>query len=181
MKQARFVLLDRDGTIIVDKDHLTDPDEVELIPGVVIALRKLKSLGLGIIILTNQSVIGRGYISLSTLNAIHKRMLNLLSENNATIDAIYFCPHRPEDNCSCRKPKLGLAQQASKKIGFDLKTSFVIGDNRADIEMGKKMGATTILVKTGYGKKVAQEKLTEPDYIVDDLMEAANTIEQNLK
>lgn len=181
MNKKRFVILDRDGTIIKHKHHLTDLNDVQLTPKSAEAIKKLKDLGMGIIIITNQSVVGRGLVSLSGLEVIHKKILHLLAEKGAHIDAIYFCPHRPEDNCSCRKPKLGLAQQASKDYGFDPKSCFVIGDNTADIEMGKKFQATTILVKTGYGEKVAEESLVKPNNIVADLMEAANTIEHYLK
>lgn len=176
MKQKRFALLDRDGTIIVERDHLTDIKEVELIPRVAQALKKLRRLGLGLIIITNQSVVGRGHISFTSLEAIHKKILDLLSKNKATIDGIYFCPHKPEDNCSCRKPKLGLIEQAKKVHKFDPKLCFVIGDKAIDIELGKKMGATTFLVRTGYGSQV-DHKIANPDCVVDDLMEAANIIQ----
>lgn len=181
MKKRRFVLLDRDGTIIVDQDHLTNPDEVKLIPNAINALKKLRNLGLGIIIVTNQSVIGRGYINLSDLEAIHKRMLNLLSKEKATIDDIYFCPHTREDNCACRKPKLGLIEKASKKYNFNRKKCFIIGDKALDIELGEAMGATTFLVRTGYGAEAEKEKIVTPDYIVNDLLEAANIIQKRLQ
>lgn len=171
MKKRIFVLLDRDGTIIVEKDHVTHPDQVELIPNAADALIKLKSLGMGIIVITNQSVVGRGCISLSDLEAIHTRMLYLLSDGGEVIDGIYFCPHTVENNCNCRKPKPGLIERASKEHNFDPTLSFVIGDNKADMELGKNIGATTILVRTGYGKQVEKQNI-RPDYVVDNLKAA---------
>lgn len=169
MKKRRFVILDRDGTIIQDKNHLVDINEVELLPRVEIAIKKLNDLGLGVIMLTNQTVVGEGHISLKELELIHKKILNLLSKNGARLDGIYFCPHKKEDSCSCRKPKLGLIEQALKDYDFDPKKSFVIGDNYGDIQLGKNIGATTILVRTGYGLEVEEENLVKPDYVVDDL------------
>lgn len=165
--KKRFVLLDRDGTTIEHKHHLTDVNDVKLIPKVATAIKKLKKLGLGIIIMTNQSVIGRNLISLSELDRIHKKILHLLSAEGAHIDGIYFCPHIPEDNCKCRKPKTGLVERAAKKHKLDPKLSFVVGDSTADIELGKNIGATTILVRTGYGKKI--EKEVNPNYVVDNI------------
>lgn len=176
MRQKRFVLLDRDGTIILERDHLTDYSQVELIPKAAQALKKLRDLRLGLIIITNQSVVGRGHIDLAGLEKIHKRMVDLLSKDRAAIDGIYFCPHTQEDNCSCRKPKLGLIKKALKEHKFDPSSSFVIGDKAIDIELGQKMGATTFLVRTGYGTKV-DIKMVKPDYMVDDLSEAADIIQ----
>lgn len=178
--KKRFVILDRDGTIIKEKDHLTDINEVELIQNAASAIKQLNNLGLGIIILTNQSVVGRNLITLSDLELIHKKILNLLSTKGALVDAIYFCPHKPEDNCSCRKPKLGLIKKAIKDYDFDPELSFVIGDKKSDIELGKNIGATTILVRTGYGGGVEKEKIVNSDYVVDDLLEAANIIKRQL-
>lgn len=176
MKQKRFVLLDRDGTIILQRHHLADLNKVELIPRASKALKMLHNLGLGLLIITNQSVVGRGHINIDDLEKIHQRMLDLLSKEGATIDGIYFCPHTPEDNCLCRKPGLGMIKQASKKHKFDPRLCFVIGDKAIDIELGKKIGSTTFLVRTGYGAEVDIEK-TKPDYVVDDLFQAAKIIQ----
>lgn len=179
--KRRFVLLDRDGTIILHRHHLKDLEQVELIPNVAKAITQLKNLGLGIIILTNQSIVGRGYITVSDLQLIHTKILNLLSAEGAVVDAIYFCPHKPEDNCLCRKPKPGMVEEAMRKHNFDPKLCFVVGDNKGDIELGKNIGATTILVKTGYGREVSKDNSLTPDYIVDSLEEAKNVIAQQLK
>lgn len=173
----RFVVLDRDGTIITERNYLSDHNLVELIPNAAKGLKILKDLGLGLIIVTNQAGIGRGYFSLNNLILIHKKMIDLLKAEGVEMDDIYFCPHKPDDSCSCRKPKLGLIRIASKDHNFVLKQCFVIGDKALDIELGKKMKATTFLVLTGYGSTVEKENIVKSDYIVDDLKEAANIIQ----
>lgn len=166
--KKRFVIVDRDGTIIEHKHHLIDINDVRLLPNAASAIKKFKDLGLGIIIVTNQSVVGRNHISISDLELIHKKILDLLSARGAVVDSIYYCPHTPRDNCLCRKPKVGLIEKAVKEYGFDPKKSFVIGDNKSDIELGKNIRATTILVHTGYDKKIEKERIN-PDYVVDNL------------
>lgn len=180
MKKRRFVLLDRDGTIIVEKNYLSNPDHVELIPGAVKALKEFKKLGLGLVIITNQSGIGRKYFDLDALSKIHRKLTDLLFKGGVVLDDIYFCPHIPEDNCNCRKPKLGLIKKAAKEHNFDPKKCFVIGDKAIDVKLGQKMGATTFLVRTGYGAEIEKENLVKPDFIVDDLFQTAITIEEIL-
>ncbi len=177
-KKKRFVLLDRDGTLIIHKPYLSDPDQIELIPGVVEALKEFKKMGLGIVIITNQSGIDRGYFTLKILEKIHQRLNYLLAKEGVFLDDIYFCPHTPENDCLCRKPKIELIEKAAKKHHFDPKLCFVIGDNKSDIKLGKNIGAKTILVRTGYGKQI--EKELSPDYIVDDLYGAMPVIENEL-
>lgn len=176
MKSKPFVLLDRDGTIIVERHYLSDPAQVELIPGAAQGLWEMQKMGLGLVAITNQSGIGRGYFSLARLTEIHQRMCQLLAVEGVDLDRIYYCPHRPEDNCLCRKPLTGMVQLAAKELGFDPQHSFVIGDKPCDIELGQRVGATTFLVRTGYGAAIAAEGIVTPDYIVNDLEEAANKI-----
>lgn len=166
-EKKRFVLLDRDGTLVVHRPYLSHPDQVELIPGAVEALKEFKKLGLGVVVITNQSGISRGYFDLKTLEKIHKRLIDLLAKEEIFLDDIYFCPHTLEDNCLCRKPKVGLIELAVKKHHFEPKLCFVIGDNKSDIELGRNIGATTILVRTGYGRQIEKELI--PDYVVDNL------------
>jgi D-glycero-D-manno-heptose 1,7-bisphosphate phosphatase len=179
-KARRFVLLDRDGTIIIEREYLSDPQQVELIPGASEALRRLRQLRLGLAVVTNQSGVGRGYFDAARVNLVHKRLDALLAADGAYLDGIYVCPHTPEDGCLCRKPNTGLAEMAAKDLGFDLGAVFVIGDKQSDIEMGQRIGATTILVRTGYGAAVAGSRAVRPDLIVDDLKAAAQTIESVL-
>lgn len=174
---ARCVLLDRDGTIIEERHYLADPRQIELLPGAVKALRRLSELGLRLVVITNQSAVGRGYLDQTGLNKIHERLCGLLQAAGVRLDGIYFCPHTPDDECSCRKPRPGLVERASKELVFDPKASFVIGDKACDIEMGRHIGATTLLVLTGYG---AQAGNVSAEYVVNDLWDATLVIEKLL-
>ena len=106
-KARRFVLLDRDGTIIIEREYLSDPQQVELVPGASEALRRLRQIGLGLAVITNQSGVGRGYCDAGRVALVHGRMCALLAAEGAYLDGIYVCPHTPEDGCSCRKPNPG--------------------------------------------------------------------------
>lgn len=176
MTRRRFVLLDRDGTIIVERHYLSDPCQVELLPGVAWGLKQLSRTGLGLVVITNQSGIGRGLFDERRLNLIHQRLYKLLAAEEVQLDGIYFCPHIPEDHCACRKPQPGLIQRAAKELDFDPRTAFVIGDKPCDIELGQQVEARTFLVRTGYGAQVAAEGLVTPDYVANDVREAARLI-----
>ena len=176
MTQRRYVVLDRDGTVIVERHYLSAPEQVELIPGVVSGLRQLRELGLGLIVITNQSALGRGFFDQGRLDAIHERLRELLRLEGVDLDGIYVCPHKPEDGCSCRKPRTGLLDLAARELGFDAQSSFVIGDKPCDIELGQRAGATTLLVLTGYGTQVSLERKITADYTVASLSEAAQVI-----
>lgn len=178
MRAKPFVLLDRDGTIIKERHYLSDPQQVELLGGAAEGLRRMQTIGLGTIIVTNQSGIGRGFFDEMRLGEIHQRMQELLAAESVYLEDIYFCPHTPADNCSCRKPLPGLVEQASQKYGFNPQESFVIGDKPCDIELGQRVGAITFLVRTGYGAEVATSQTTAPDFVVDDLLQAAEIIER---
>src|SRR5262249_16874974 len=145
-------------------------------PGAGDALRELKKMGFGLVVITNQSGVARGFFTEAMLQQIHARMEQLLAETGVRLDGIYICPHRPEDDCDCRKPKLGLLRQAASDLGFTPARSIVIGDKGSDIEMGRNAGAVTFLVRTGYGagSEAAQGGLT--DFVVDDLPAAAQVI-----
>jgi D-glycero-D-manno-heptose 1,7-bisphosphate phosphatase len=178
--KRRFVLLDRDGTIVEERDYLSDPKDLRLLPGAAAALRELQRLGLGLVVITNQSGVGRGYFDESRLQSIHRRLLELLAAEGIQLDGVYFCPHTPDDDCSCRKPKTGLAGKAAVDLGFDLHTSFVIGDKASDIEMGRSCGATTVRVRTGYGAQPGGNEKPRPDYVAEDLPDAARIIRHAL-
>ena len=179
MKTPQFVILDRDGTIVVERHYLATPEDVELLPQTVAGLRLLKTLGLGLIVITNQSALGRGFLKKEKLDSIHHRMNELLESNGITVDGIYVCPHTPEDSCMCRKPQTGLIDQAGKDFDLDPTACVVIGDKESDIELGRRIGAITILVRTGYGADVAKRGSVEPNYVVDGLWDAALVV-QNL-
>lgn len=176
MKKRRFVILDRDGTIIVERHYLSDPAQVELIEGAAEGVRHLQAMGLGLVVLTNQSAIGRGMFDAARLEAVHRRMRELLKAEGIQLDGVYVCPHRPEDACACRKPKAGLLERAASALHFDAGESFVIGDKACDMALGRQVGAVTLLVRTGYGAQVAEDSMVKADYIVDDLTHAARII-----
>jgi D-glycero-D-manno-heptose 1,7-bisphosphate phosphatase len=180
MTHRRFVALDRDGTIIVERNYLSDPAEVELIPRAAEGLRKLQELGLGLIIVTNQSGIRRGFFDVARLELIHERMRRLLAEAGVEIDGIYVCPHTPGDNCDCRKPRPGLLATAANELAFVPRQCFVIGDKPCDIDLGRAVGAVTLLVRTGYGAQVEAAGNANSDYVIDDLLQAAPIIERQL-
>jgi D-glycero-D-manno-heptose 1,7-bisphosphate phosphatase len=175
-KTKDFIVLDRDGTIIEECSYLSNPEQIRLIPGTAQALRELTELGFGLVVITNQSGVGRGLFDLAQLEKIHERMGQMFAAEGVPLDGIYFCPHRPEDGCSCRKPEVSLAEQAASQLNFNLQASIVIGDKASDIEMGRRVGAITFLVRTGYGAQVAAENSSAPDYIVDDLRAAVEII-----
>lgn len=171
-----YVLLDRDGTIIYDRHYLADPAGVELLPGAAAGLRRLRELGCGLIVVTNQSGLGRGFFDESTLDRIHDRMRELLAAENVTLDAIYFCPHTDDDACDCRKPQPGLALQAARDFALDLKSCYLVGDKCVDINLGRAVGASSILVRTGYGKETERAGKCPADFVGDDLTQVAEWI-----
>jgi D-glycero-D-manno-heptose 1,7-bisphosphate phosphatase len=170
----RFVLFDRDGTLIVEKDYLSDPRDVELIPGAGAALQKLQQANWGLALVTNQSGIARGYFDVQRLTQVHDRLAQLLADFGVRLDGIYICPHGPDDGCDCRKPLPGLVEQARAVHGFDPRESWVVGDKDTDVRLAHAVGARSILVRTGYGR--AHEALTDADFVVDNLLEAATLI-----
>jgi len=171
-----FVLLDRDGTLIVERQYLSRPNEVELLPNAIIGLQRLQSLGLGLVVVTNQSGVGRGLFSMRNLSTIHERLTQLLRQDSIVLDGIYVCPHRPEENCQCRKPKPGLALRAAEDLSFSLNDALVIGDKACDIDLGHNIGATTLLVRTGYGEEESRNGGSNPDFVVADLFEAGQVV-----
>ena len=172
----RFILLDRDGTINEERNYLSDPSKVQLIAGAAAALRILQDAGLGLVVVTNQAGVGRGLFDLPSLERVNRRICQLLASEGVYFDGIYFCPHAPQDKCSCRKPQTGLVRQAAKKFGFDPTKAIVVGDRDSDIGLGQNVGATTFLVSTGYGAQTISEGVTKPDYLAEDLFEAAQMI-----
>jgi len=171
------IFVDRDGTLCFDRHYMSDPDGLEFIPSVVDGLVTLAQLGLPIIIVTNQSGVGRGYFTEETLSRIHARLLSMLSEKGIQITDIFHCPHVPGTGCGCRKPAPGMLFEAAQKHGIDLAQSFVIGDRMMDVEMAHAVGARGILVpEVGDQYKVGHEieqSTEEPDFKADTFLEAA--------
>ena len=175
-ESRRYVLLDRDGTLIVEKHYLSDPSAIELLPGAVEGLRLLQSRGFGTVIVTNQSGIGRGYFDKIQLEKIHHRLRTLLLMEGITIDGIYYCPHLPDDNCFCRKPQPGLVYRAAAELRFDPSESVVIGDKHCDIEMGLRVGAATVRVSREGNQADHRMERGQPRFVAKDLVEAATLI-----
>lgn len=171
----RYVLLDRDGTIIVEKHYLATVEGIELLPGAVEGLRALGQAGYGLAVVTNQSGVARGKLTLETLGAIHDEIGRRLEREGVHLEAFYYCPHGPAEGCSCRKPKTGLVLRAAGELGFAPADAIVIGDKPADVELGRNCGARTVLVRTGYGRET-EAAGSAADFVADDLAEAARRI-----
>jgi D-glycero-D-manno-heptose 1,7-bisphosphate phosphatase len=167
--RVEAVLLDRDGTLIVDRRYLGDPSGVELIPMVEIGLSLLQRLGIARVVVTNQSGVARGLIRPEQVEAVHDRLRSLLGTPGLTLDGIYWCPHAESDGCECRKPRAGMARAAAAALGFDLARAVVIGDTEVDVGLARTLGVPAFLVLTGRGKETLAEGTTRPDFLVSGL------------
>ena len=169
------VILDRDGTLVEDIGYHHKIEDFKLIPSVIEGLKLLKNYKLFIV--TNQSGIGLGIYTLKDFENFNNHLLEELKKHKINIEKIYVCPHKPEDNCKCRKPKTKLIKDAEKEFNIDLKKSFVVGDKKIDVELGKKAGCKSILVLTGNGMK--EKENSKADFVAKDLLEAAEWILKN--
>jgi D,D-heptose 1,7-bisphosphate phosphatase len=169
----RAVFLDRDGTIAKDVHYCSRVEDFQLLPTVPEAVRLLNESGFKVIVVTNQSGIARGYFTEETLAQIHQKMKNELALYGAQIDAIYYCPHHPDDGCECRKPKPKLILQAAEEHQISLNLSYVVGDMEQDVEAGKAAGCNTVLI-TVDAHPTQNDQL--PDKITQNLLEAAKWI-----
>jgi D-glycero-D-manno-heptose 1,7-bisphosphate phosphatase len=174
--RKRIVFLDRDGTINVEQSYLSSVEGMRLLPGAAEGIRLLNELRCPVVIVSNQTVVGRGNCSLETLQAINRRMLELLAEQGAVVNEIYYCTHLPDEGCACRKPNTGLLENAARVFGAELHDSFLVGDKCSDIQAGLNAGSITILVRTGYGLNEELAGRCTPHFIVDDLRTAAEQI-----
>lgn len=171
-KMDKAVFIDRDDTINRDVPYCSRPEDLELLPRVIEAIRLLNQHGFKIVVITNQSGIARGYFSEQTLEQIHRRMREELARGGAVIDAIYYCPHHPQEGCKCRKPQPTLLWRAAQELNLDVRRSFTVGDRPEDVQMGKEAGCLTVLVpRDSSWKRVGKE--VAPDYVAADLYEAA--------
>jgi histidinol-phosphate phosphatase family protein len=139
----KAVFLDRDGTIARDVPYCSRPEDFELLPGATEGIKLLNEHGFKVVVVTNQSGIARGYFTERTLAEIHDKMITQLAEHGAHVDAIYYCPHHPDDNCDCRKPKPRMVFQAARDLDIDLSQSYVIGDSEMDVELARQAGCKT--------------------------------------
>ena len=175
---SRAVFLDRDGTIILERNYLSDPDQVEVFPGAAKALRRLQDAGFLLFIVTNQSGIGRGYFTIADMERVNARLVSLLAAEGVRFQKIYFAPEAPDAPSRGRKPSPEFLFDARAEFGVDLAASYVIGDKLSDLESGWNAGVKhTVLVRTGYGAEW-ERKLATPEraVIVDDLTNAADWI-----
>jgi D-glycero-D-manno-heptose 1,7-bisphosphate phosphatase len=187
MSEARLlrpaVFLDRDGTIAEEMGYVNHVDRLQIFPYAAEAIRRLNQAEIPVIVVTNQSGIARNIFPESLVHEVHKKMVAELAAAGAWIDAIYFCPHKSEDVCECRKPNPGMLERAAREHGLDLAASWVVGDRYADLEMAYAAGARGILVMTGYGRgEYDLHRSTwpkQPDVVTENLKDAVRHIMQN--
>jgi D-glycero-D-manno-heptose 1,7-bisphosphate phosphatase len=174
------VFLDRDGTISEDVGYLNHVSQFRMFPFAAGAIRRLNDANLPVIVVTNQSGVGRGFFAESTVHTVHEEMTQQLAAAGAHLTAIYYCPHTSEDECECRKPKPGMIRQAAREHGVDLARSFVVGDRYGDVELAQASGGRGVLVRTGYGAEDLRVNgagwARQPDFVADDLSDAVEWI-----
>lgn len=180
ISKNKYIILDRDGTLIEERNYLHDPDQVSLLPGVIDGLKKLASAGYKFIVLTNQSGIGRGYFTESDMFSVNERLSSILSSEGIEITRFYYCPHKPEDGCRCRKPKPGMVYDACSELGLTIEDiDCVIGDKKSDVELADNIGAASVLVLTGYGRAVFQKDV-RASFVAENIDKAADIIIKDL-
>ena len=172
----RAVFLDRDGTIAEDVHYCKRIEDFRIFPGVPEAIRLLNENGFKVIVVTNQSGITRGYFTTETLVQIHQRMTQELSRHGAYLDAIYYCPHHPDENCECRKPKPKLIIDAAKEFGINLKRSYMVGDMTIDVKAGKLVGCKTVLLNSDSNLIKTDTEEESPDHTASNLLGAVKWI-----
>jgi D-glycero-D-manno-heptose 1,7-bisphosphate phosphatase len=178
----KAVFLDRDGTINEEVGYLTDLSRLRLIPGAGAAIKRLNHAGYKVILVTNQSGVARGYFPESLVHEAHERLTNMLWEEGAVLDGIYYCPHHPTEGntsytmiCDCRKPGTGLIDKAAMDFDIDINRSFLIGDKWSDVELAQRSGVLAILVMSGFAPDDPGNK--RPDYVRDPDYSASNISE----
>ena len=187
MKQRAAVFLDRDGTINEQMGYINHISRFVLLPGVGEAIRRLNEHDMPVVVVTNQSGLARGYFPAGLLDEVHEKMERELAVAGAHIDGLYVCPHHPEakeeqyrKTCTCRKPKIGLLEQAAEDLNLDLAASFMVGDRWSDLKCGVRAGATSILVLTGYGRGdyqyIGPGRDVQPAMVASDLKAAVDWI-----
>jgi len=175
------IFLDRDGVLIENRsDYVRDWSQVKIIPEAIHALSLTPARNYKIVIVTNQSAIGRGLVRPENAEEINRRLVNLIQQHGGQVDGVYICPHKPDDDCLCRKPRPGLLLQAANELSLDMQRSWMIGDAWSDVQAGQRAGVRhTILVKTGRGTEQLLEHSPEEitgSLIFDNLPRAFDAI-----
>ena len=166
----RLFILDRDGVINFDSpNYIKNPEEWIPIPGSIEAIAKIKAEGWKVVVATNQSAVGRGIIQLTDLFDIHAKLLNCVRRFGADIDGIFFCPHRPNQECACRKPKPGMFQEITKRFGVVGKYCITVGDSLRDLKAAEAISARSFLVLTGNGEKTLKDHKSLHDPMPDKI------------
>lgn len=172
----KTVFLDRDGTLIIDKIYLNDPDQIVYLPGVFEALSRLRDAGYQFVMVTNQSGIARGIVSLENLNEIHRRMSIAFAEHGIEFAAIYYAPYAVDSNHPLRKPAPGMLLKGAEECAADLKSSWMVGDRISDVVAGHRAGCRSILLTGVETPSTEAPAESQPDFIVDTLSQAADRI-----
>ena len=175
-EKRRAVFLDRDGTIIEDVPYLSDPLKVVLINGTANAIKTLKAAGFMVIVITNQSGVGRGFYTELDVGAIHAKIDSILENEGTGIDDYFYCPHEPRERCPCRKPETVMVERAVDKYSIDVEKSYVVGDKSSDLGLADNAGATSILVRTGLGAETEKEPGVKAGFVARDIAEAVEWI-----
>jgi len=169
----KAVFLDRDGVIIEQVAYLSRPEQAALIPGAVEALKIVHRHGDVAVVISNQSGVGRGYFTAADVDAVHGRIQELLEKAGERVDAFYYCPHAPDEACSCRKPSPEMILRAAERFGVDVGSSLMLGDRMSDLECGVNAGcASSVLVLTGYGAEQAPKARAAGFAVVRDMLAA---------
>jgi D-glycero-D-manno-heptose 1,7-bisphosphate phosphatase len=172
----RAVFLDRDGVLMRDSNYVGHVDRVEIIDGAPQALRRLKDAGFRLFVVTNQSGVGRGYFTREAVDEIHALLNSAFGKAGVSIDRYYVCPHHPEDNCDCRKPRPKFLHEAAREFGLNLRHCFMIGDRASDVQCGLNGGTKTVLVLTGVGRETLEKGEVKSDRVAKDIAEATDWI-----
>ncbi|MCK5228018.1 MAG: D-glycero-beta-D-manno-heptose 1,7-bisphosphate 7-phosphatase [Desulfobulbaceae bacterium] len=186
------VFLDRDGTINEQMGYINHISRFHLLPNVALAIRALNEREVPVVVISNQSGVGRGYFPESLLTDVHEKMNRLLAEEGAKIDGLYYCPHHPEARedvyrieCDCRKPRSGMLEKAARDLNLDLAGSYVVGDRWSDLKTAERCNASGVLVLTGYGrgdlKYIGPRESLQPHYIAEDLLDGVQWILRDME
>lgn len=168
------LFLDRDGVVVVDRHYLADPDKVELVPGATAAMLRAKEAGFLLIGVSNQSGLGRGKFGFADLAAVMTRLDVLLEAAGVPFDAFHYCPHAPGEGCRCRKPALGMRDDAAVRLTWDSELSWMVGDKEADVAFGRAAGLGSVLVRTGHGR--TEEPAVQSSWAADPRVRVADDL-----